>query len=70
MGIAYDREALRRIRLEKEKSVRELAYHTDMAEMTIYSYERGEVVPDADRLARLASALNARITEFFRTDKA
>ena len=61
----YDREALRRLRLERQLKVAEIAETAGITRQNVASIERGHTEPKVTTLALLATALDVPLTEFF-----
>ncbi len=57
--------AIRRLRFERGMTQEELALRTGVSRQTIMSIERGQTNPSVLLAFKIASALNATVTEVF-----
>ncbi|MCA9370426.1 MAG: helix-turn-helix transcriptional regulator [Candidatus Peregrinibacteria bacterium] len=65
MSSAVLRNTIRRLRFEKSMTQEELALRTGVSRQTIMSIERGDTNPSVLLAFKIASALEAPITEVF-----
>lgn len=61
---------IRRLRRVRRLSVKQLASLVGVTPMSIYRYEQGHRMPDVDVAAKIATALNCRIEDLLKTEKA
>lgn len=65
MKTRYDRRALRRLRVARGLGLSDLATRAKTSKANLSMIDRGYQEPKASTLARLASALDAPVQEFF-----
>ena len=65
MATAVLKNAIRRLRFERNMTQEELALRTGVSRQTIMSIERGQTNPSVLLSLKIAAALNAQITEVF-----
>ncbi|PIR49056.1 transcriptional regulator [Candidatus Peregrinibacteria bacterium CG10_big_fil_rev_8_21_14_0_10_55_24] len=65
MATAVLKNAIRRLRFERNMTQEELALRTGVSRQTIMSIERGQTNPSVLLSLKITAALNAQITEVF-----
>jgi transcriptional regulator with XRE-family HTH domain len=65
MSIKYDRRALRRIRLQRAITLQDLAVKAGMTPNAVGYIDRGVVDPKVSTIAKIATALEVDVREFF-----
>lgn len=65
MAWTFDPERLRKARAKKKWTVRELATVAEISYGAVSLIERGERVPNAEIVGRLASALDLEPSDFY-----